>query len=95
MKLKIKNNKKKDNLVNLDDIIVINFVSTDSSITHGIKCLETNTFAEVEEKLYQIYDEFRNTNNSFTIKGRTILRFKTLKENNIKDGDKVLLFKNE
>ena len=95
MKLKIKNNNAKINLVNLDDIIVINFVSTDSSITHGIKCLETNTFAEVEEKLYQIYDEFRNTNNMFTIKGRTILRFKTLKENNIRDGDKVLLFRIE
>jgi molybdopterin converting factor small subunit len=95
LKLKIKNNKKKDNFVNLDDIIVINFVSTDSSITHGIKCLETDTFAEVEEKLYQIYNEFRNTNNMFTFNGKRILRFKNLKENNIKDGDKVLLFKNE
>ena len=95
LKLKIKNNNKKNNFVNLDDIIVINFVSTDSSITHGIKCLETDTFAEVEEKLYQIYDEFRNTNNMFTIKGRAVLRFKSLKENDIRDGDKVLLFKIE
>ena len=95
MKLKIKNNNAKINLVNLDDIMVINFTSTDSSINHGIKCVVTDTFAEVEEKLYQIYDEFRNTNNMFTIKGRTILRFKTLKENNIKDGDKVLLFRIE
>ena len=84
-----------EDYVNLDDIIVINFVSTDSSITHGIKCSETDTFAEVEEKLYQIYDEFRNTNNMFTIKGRTVLRFKSLKENDIRDGDKVLLFKIE
>ena len=95
MKLKIKNNNKKDDYVKLDDIMVINFTSTDSSINHGIKCVVTNTFAEVEEKLYQIYDEFRNTNNMFTIKGRTILRFKTLKENNIRDGDKVLLFRIE
>ena len=95
MKLKIKNNNKKDDYVKLDDIMVINFTSTDSSINHGIKCVVTDTFAEVEEKLYQIYDEFRNTNNMFTIKGRTILRFKTLKENNIKDGDKVLLFRIE
>ena len=95
MKLKIKNNNKKDDYVKLDDIMVINFTSTDSSINHGIKCVATDTFAEVEEKLYQIYDEFRNTNNMFTIKGRTILRFKTLKENNIRDGDKVLLFRIE
>ena len=95
LKLKIKNNNTKDNYFKLDDIMVINFTSTDSSINYGIKCVVTDTFAEVEEKLYQIYDEFRNTNNMFTIKGRTILRFKNLKENNIRDGDKVLLFRIE
>ena len=91
MKLKIKNNNKKINLVNLDDIMVINFQSNNPPINQGIKCLETETFAEVEEKLYKIYDELRNTNNMFMTNGGPILRFKTLKENNIKDGDKVLL----
>jgi len=95
LKLKIKNANTKDKYVKLDDIMVIHFISTDSSINQGIKCMVTDTFAEVEEKLYQIYDEFRNTNNMFTIKGRPILRFKNLKENNIRDGDKVLLFKIE
>ena len=91
LKLKIKNNNKKINLVNLDDIMVVNFQSNNPPINQGIKCLETDTFAEVEEKLYKIYDELRNTNNMFTTNGGPILRFKTLKENNIKDGDKVLL----
>ena len=95
LKLKIKNNNTKDNYVKFDDIMVINFTSTDSSINYGIKCVVTDTFAEVEEKLYQIYDEFRNTNNAFTINGRTILRFKNLKENKIKDGDSVILIKIE
>ena len=95
MKLKIKNTNKKINLVNLDDIMVINFVSKNPPINQGIKCLETDTFAEVEEKLYKMYDELRNTNNMFNVNGGTILRFKNLKENNIKDGDKVLLFKIE
>ena len=45
--------------------------------------LKTDTFAEVEEKLYQIYDDLRKTNNMFTINGRAILRFKNLEENNI------------
>ena len=94
MKLKYKNNNQ-NKFVNLDDVMVINFISTDSTINKGIKCLETDTFAEVEEKLYQIYDEFRNTNNAFTINGRTILRFKNLKENKIKDGDSVILIKIE
>ena len=94
IKLKYKNNNQ-NKFVNLDDVMVINFISTDSSINKGIKCMETDTFAEVEEKLYQIYDEFRNTNNAFTINGRTILRFKNLKENKIKDGDSVILIKIE
>ena len=93
MKLKIKNNKNK--LISFDDVMVINFESTDSSIHEGIQCLGTDTFAEVEERLYQKYDEFRNTNNMFTFNGRTILRFKNLKENKIRNGDKVILLKIE
>ena len=95
MKLQLKNNNKKKPLYQLDEIMVINFISTDSSIHEGIKCVETDTFAEVEEKLYQIYDNFRDTNNMFTINGRPILRFRNLKENKIRDGDKVLLLKIE
>ena len=95
MKLQLKNNNKEDRLFKLNDIMVINFISTDSSIHEGIKCVETDTFAEVEEKLYQIYDNFRDTNNMFTINGRPILRFRNLKENKIRDGDKVLLLKIE
>ena len=93
MKLKIKNNKNK--FISFDDVMVINFESTDSSIHEGIQCLGTDTFAEVEERLYQKYDEFRNTNNMFTFNGRTILRFKNLKENKIRNGDKVILLKIE
>ena len=95
MKLQLKNNNKKKPLYQLDDIMVINFISTDSSIHEGIKCVETDTFAEVEEKLYQIYDNFRDTNNMFTINGRAILRFRNLKENKIRDGDIALLLKIE
>ena len=91
MKLKNNNNK----FINFNDIMVINFESTDSSIHEGIQCLGTDTFAEVEERLYQKYDEFRNTNNMFTFNGRTILRFKNLKENKIRNGDKVILLKIE
>ena len=94
IKLKYKNNNQ-NKFANLDDAMVINFISTEYSVNKGIKCLGTDTFAEVEEKLYQIYDEFRNTNNAFTINGRTILRFKNLKENNIRNGDKVILLQIE
>ena len=80
---------------NLDDIIVIHFKSIDQQIDCAIKCVRSDTFAEVEEKLYQIYDEYRERNNNFLFQGRTILRFKKIYENNIKDGDKVQLIYDE
>ena len=95
MKLKMKHTNKEDELVNINDIMVINFISTDNSVHCGIKCLPTYTFAKVEEELYQFYDNFRNTNNAFIVKGRSILRFKTIKENNIHNGDIVQLIKVE
>ena len=95
MKLQIQKNIKEKELVDINDIMVINFISTDSSVHCGIKCLPTYTFAKIEEELYQFHDEVRNTNNVFTVNGRTILRFKKIKENNIHDGDIVQLIKVE
>ena len=92
-KLKIK---EKDKLINFDDIIIISFTSEDKKIDkYPIKCLKTDTFAEVEEQLYQKYDNFRDTNNIFILNEVPILRFKTLSENNIKDGDILKLIRNK
>ena len=77
--------------VNYDDILFVHFISLDQNINYGIKCLKTDMFAEVEEKLYQKYGEYRETNNNFTANGRIILRFKSISDNHIKDGDKVQL----
>jgi len=77
----------------INDIIVINFNSAE--VNYGIKCLADETFAEVEEKLYKIYDNLRDTNNMFTVNAKPILRFKKIKENNIKDGDIIQLLKLE
>ena len=53
--------------------------------------MKTNTFAEVEEQLYKIYDNYKETNNSFIFGGKSVLRFKTIEENNIKDGEKIVM----
>ena len=87
----LKKNKSKDGYVNYKNIMVVHFNSGDGKIDHGIKCLPTETFAEVEEKLYQIYDEYRETNNIFLAKGNVIKRFKKMSENNIQNGDKIQL----
>ena len=77
--------------VDYNNIMVINFMSGDSVINEGIKCLKTDIFAEVEEKLYKIYEEYRGTNNLFLHAGNPVLRFKTIEENNIKNSDKVIM----
>ncbi len=66
--------------------MTVNFISMDSKIHFAISCLDTDTFAEVEEKLYKQFPEYRETNNSFLANGEQVLRFKTIKENNIGNG---------
>jgi len=91
LKVQLQYNSNNKKYVNYNKILVINFISLDQKINCGISCLETDTFAEVEEKLYQKYEEYRETNNNFLARGRIILRFKTISGNNIKDGDKIQL----
>ena len=45
--------------------MVINFVSSDGIINEGIACIKTELFAQVEEKLYKIYEKNKETNNIF------------------------------
>ena len=66
--------------------MTVNFISMDSKIHFAISCLDTDTFAEVEEKLYKQFPEYRETNNNFLANGEQVLRFKTIKENKIGNG---------
>ena len=93
IKLQLQN--KNDINVKFSDVIYVHFISSDQKINYPIKCLKTDTFAEIEEKLYQQYSEYRETNNNFITKGKLILRFKKICENNIQDGDKIQLIKPE
>ena len=95
LKNNINNNAIEEQKFKLKDIMVITFISQDSTVQYGIKCLPSELFAEVEEKLYKKFDELRNTNNMFTANAKQILRFKKLSENQIKDGDIIQLFKLE
>ena len=95
LKNNLKNNSIEEQSFKYKDIMVINFISMDGTVQYEMKCLSTEVFAEVEEKLYKKYDKLRNTNNMFTANAKPVLRFKTLSENNIKDGDILQLFKLE
>ena len=95
LKQKLKKNSIADNKISMNDIMVLNFVSSDQVIHHGIACLPNDTFAEVEEKFYKIYDEYRNANNLCSANAKPILRFKKISENGLKDGDIIQLVKIE
>ncbi len=76
----------KINYIDINRMMTVNFISMDSKIHFAIPCLDTDTFAEVEEKLYKQFPEYRETNNSFLANGEQVLRFKTIKENKIGNG---------
>ena len=78
-------------LYKMEEIMCINFTSSDQKINYSLPCAGNNIFAEIEEKLYKEYPEYRETNNYFLQKGQTILRFKTLNENKIKPGFPIIL----
>ena len=72
-------------------MMCVYFTSSDQKIKFPIPCINTDIFAEVEEKLYKEYPEYRETNNFFISNGNQILRFKTIGENNIGNGLPVIL----
>ena len=86
--MNLKNNKQK---VYKDDIISLQFISMDGTLHYSVICEKNETFAEAEEKLYQKYPNYRETNNYFLYGGRNILRFKTIENNKIISGEPITL----
>ena len=77
--------------VNFNDVMCVLFISSDQNVHFAVSCLKSNTFAEIEEKLYKQYPQYRETNNTFIANGTQILRFKTIAENKIGNGLPVTL----
>ena len=78
-------------MVNIKKIRFITIISNDQKEIYDLKCLTTETFADVEERLYKEYPEYRETNNIFQVNGKQVLRFKTIEENNIQEGQIIQL----
>ena len=72
---------------------MITFISNDKKTLDVIPCIGDETFAEIEEILYRDYPHFRETNNSFFLNGKEILRFKTINDNKIDNGKQIILFR--
>ena len=85
------NNNNRNISLNIDKCV--NFISNDQRINFAIPCNGNSIFAEIEEKLYQEYPEYRETNNIFLANGKEVLRFKTINYNNIGTGRPIMLVK--
>ena len=73
-------------------MISVLFISTDQNIQHPIACKNTTPFVKIEEKLYEEYPDYKETDNYFIFNGTKIKRFKTIEQNKIKNGSKIMLY---
>ena len=94
LKIKLQNTNNNIDLVTINrkQFMCVYFTSMDQKIHYPIPCIDTDIFAEIEEKLYKEYPEYRETNNYFIANGKQILRFKTISQNNIGNGKPVMLY---
>ena len=89
--ININNSNYQSNNINNDKCV--NFISQDQKIYYAIPCSGNSIFAEIEEKLYKEYPEYRETNNIFLSEGKEVLRFKTINDNKIGTGKPIMLVK--
>ena len=74
-----------------EKLISIIIYSEDKSIHHSIICKNTDIFNKIVNEIYKIYPEISEKNNIFTYKGKIIDKLKSIENNEIKDGDVVIL----
>ena len=85
----------KDNNVNeLKDLIPVIFQTVDKEITYAFICKKTDKFNKIEELFYETFpdlEENENYENQFKIKGKRVIKTKTMEKNNINYSDIIVL----
>ena len=74
-----------------EQMIALNFLSTDSTLHYAIPCLNKDLFVDVEKKLYDKFPEYKERNNIFLSQGKAVLRFKTVGENQLESGIPIIM----
>ena len=74
-----------------EKLMSIIFISVDQKIHHSFICKNTDMFINIEKSLYDIYPEYRESENYFLLRGVKINKYKSLENNNIKDSDIITL----
>lgn len=67
------------------------FISPNQKIHYSIICKNTDQFTKIETLLYKEYPDYGDLENYFVVNGNKINKYKTLKDNNIKNSDIITL----
>ena len=79
------------NMVDMNNVISINFISQDYNINYNMPCQTSTLFSECKEKLLKEYPMYNNKNIYFISGGDKIEENKTMEENKIKSGNVILI----
>ena len=91
----LKSYQSSDNL-NGENIIIIEFVSTDQTVNYrSVMCKRTDTFSKIENIIYDEYKELKRNDYYFLANGNVINKSKTLEENKIRDKDVIAMIECE
>lgn len=77
---------------NKGSMINIIFSSSDQKFQIPLSFDSNTKFYVVEDFIYGKFPDYKEDENYFLVNGTKINRFKTLKENNIKDGNNIILY---
>ena len=70
-----------------EELITINFISTDQAINFNTFAKKTDKFIKLESALYEYYPRYIDSENFFLVNGMKINKHRTLEDNKIKDND--------
>ena len=74
-----------------EQLITVTFVSSDQKVHYSVICKNTDKFNIVENKLYEEYPEYLESENYFIVNGNKINKYKSLEFNKIKNNDIIML----
>ena len=88
--LELQNLKRSDLKKNEQKLAII-FQSIDQKLHYAMICKNTDIFGIIEQDLYQLFPEYKESDHYFLLCGRTINRNKTVEENNIRHSDIIII----
>ena len=78
-----------------EQMMALNFECMDQRLHHAEPCINKDLFVDVEKKIYDKYPKYKDYNNTFLFNGKPILRFKTVEENKLESGKRIIMVINK